>query len=49
MLGVGGQVTWGLPHLSRQELHLYRALGLSWLLKVFLGSAESPSHHEHNA
>ena len=39
MLGVGGQVRWGLPLLSPQELRLHPALSLAWVLKVFLGLA----------
>lgn len=49
MLGGRRPSSRGPPHLS-QELHPYRALGLSWLLKVFLGSAEFTNlDHEHNA
>ena len=34
------------PHLSPQELHTHWALGLAWILKVFLGLAQL-SHPDH--
>ena len=40
----------GSPRLSPQELCLLRALGLTWVLKVFLGLAQlTHLDHKHDA
>ena len=33
-------------HLSPQELHLHQALGLAWVLKVFLGLVQLTHPHQ---
>ena len=48
--GVGGQVRWGLPLLSPQELRLHPVLSLAWVLKVFLGLAQlTHLDHKHDS